>query len=173
MKSNNLRTRFVFTFMVISLSLVSIQGHAQAYAHSINASGQSTRMASGSISYSIGQVFYTLSSDTDHHINAGIQDPSISLSSSNQDIDVDVDTEVAMRIYPNPTPGAATLSSEGLDFTKLNSFRIFNYQGQLIHSEVISQQRTPIELSYLASGLYLIQIFVDEKLWNTIKLLKQ
>lgn len=56
-------------------------------------------------------------------------------------------------VYPNPTTGLFII--EGQDITKVE---VYNAQGQLIRTQMISDDRTEIDLSDAASGLYLVRI---------------
>ncbi|KJD34904.1 hypothetical protein PW52_12395 [Tamlana sedimentorum] len=140
--------------------------------HSINASGNDVIVDSGSITYSIGQVFYGSINNSDYQISEGVQQSNVDTNTANEDID-DISTEIDMLIYPNPTTDFVTLKSTGLNFNNENSLRVFDYQGKLISKQAITQNKTQINLNYLNTGLYIIQVFVNEQLWNTYKILKQ
>ena len=56
-------------------------------------------------------------------------------------------------VYPNPTTGLFII--EGQDITEVE---VYNAQGQLIRTQMISDDRTEIDLSNAASGLYLVRI---------------
>lgn len=161
---------FIFSLL---LAFCSYGSYAQESLSSLNSSGGHISSSSGSVSYSVGQVFYASTTSTSHNLQEGVQQANTITSSDNEDIGVPVTpSEVSVRIYPNPTTDFVTLSTQGLQFDTLNSYRVFNYQGQLIIDQSINQNDTTIGLSHLQSGLYLIQVFVNEQLWDTYKIIK-
>ena len=56
-------------------------------------------------------------------------------------------------VYPNPTTGLFII--EGQDITKVE---VYNAQGQLIRTQMISGDRAEIDLSNAANGLYLVRV---------------
>ena len=56
-------------------------------------------------------------------------------------------------VYPNPTTGLFIIEGQGITKTE-----VYNAQGQLIRTQMISDDRTEIDLSNAASGLYLVRI---------------
>ena len=144
---------------------------------SINATGYNIIGNDGSITYSIGQVFFSNIENSVHQISEGVQhgySENIE-DTGNEDTDIIIPkTNVDVLIYPNPTTDYVTLSSDGLDFNnELNSFQLYNYQGKLLKQNVIYQTKTQIDLSNLSSSIYLLQVFVEQKLWKTFKIIKQ
>ena len=58
-----------------------------------------------------------------------------------------------IHIYPNPTKGEVTVSSEGL-----NHIRIMNAYGQTVYNAKIDSDQVHIDLSDMAKGVYMIHI---------------
>lgn len=172
MKHTYLKHSLLSTFVFLFILFVSNGTNAQDNLYSINASGNNTELDAGSISYSIGQVFYSTMNNSDYLLYEGVQQSVTEVSTANEDVDL-IAPEIDMVIYPNPTTDLVTLKSSGLNFNKENSYRVFNYQGKLISDHPIANNETQINLNYLNTGLYIIQVFVDEQLWNTFKILKQ
>ncbi|MBO6027428.1 MAG: C10 family peptidase [Bacteroidales bacterium] len=69
-------------------------------------------------------------------------------------------------IYPNPTVSKVTIEGTGI-----SQIRIFNMVGQLIYDQVVSQDRTVIDLSEQPSGCYFVEVVSDQGI-ATNKLLK-
>ena len=58
-----------------------------------------------------------------------------------------------IHIYPNPTKGEVTVSSEGL-----NHIRIMNAYGQTVYNAKMDSDQVRIDLSDMAKGVYMIHI---------------
>ena len=66
---------------------------------------------------------------------------------------VDDNEMTTASVYPNPTTGLFII--EGQDITEVE---VYNAQGQLIRTQMVSGDRTEIDLSNAANGLYLVRI---------------
>ena len=144
--------------------------------HSLNASGSNISGNSGFVTYSIGQVFFSSITDNNHQMAEGVQQgyqESIE-DNTNEDADNIPTSEIQIVVYPNPTVDFITLASEGFDLNnQLNSYQLFNYQGKLLKQNSIQQNKTEIDLSHLSSSIYILQVFVEEKLSKTFKIIKR
>lgn len=165
--------------MTITIVFFSIKGLCQSdtIMLSLNATGNNTSSDSGTVSYSIGQVFYSY---IDGQVAEGIQHGTIAeIEDYTNNEDSDVPDDIAQPnakalVYPNPTSNYITLTTEGFNFTnQLNSYQLYNYQGKLILQNVLQNQNSRIDLSNFSSSIYILQIFAEEKLLKTFKIVKQ
>ena len=144
--------------------------------YSLNTSGTNTSGNSGFVSYSIGQVFFSNFADDAHQVEEGIQigyQENTEIN-NNEDADNVPSSEIEIVIFPNPTVDFITMASEGFDLdNQLNSYQLYNYQGKLLKQNIIEQNKTEIDLSNLSSSIYILQVFVEEKLWKTFKIVKR
>lgn len=171
----------LFCFTIFAVLLYSLQVNGQNISlQSINTSGDRIVGNSGSVSYSIGQVFYSYLEDDTHQATEGIQQVnpnSIEDSNSPEDSDMPDDITQAFvkaSVYPNPTIDYVTLTTEGFNFnSSLNSYQLYTYQGKLLSQNIIENQNTQIDLTYLSSSIYILQVFAEQKLLKTFKILKQ
>lgn len=93
------------SLIALAPALTYIQGQ-QAHA-SVNATGGNANSANGSVSYSVGQVFYTTAFSTKGSISEGVQQPfEISVLSGLEDV---AGIDLCYSVYPNPTSGKLTL----------------------------------------------------------------
>ncbi|SFZ94049.1 Por secretion system C-terminal sorting domain-containing protein [Flaviramulus basaltis] len=145
--------------------------------YSINSSGNNVSSNSGSITYSIGQVFFSNMGDNNYKLAEGIQNGNQEENSNNEDSDVpedDFSSKANVLIYPNPTTDFITLVTEGFNFNnQLNSYQLYNYQGKLINQSLIENQNSRIDLSNLSASIYILQVFAEENLLKTFKIVKQ
>jgi len=64
-----------------------------------------------------------------------------------------------MTVYPNPSQGEMTISLEGL-----RHYEIIDMNGQIVMQGQANGKRHTIEVSELASGLYLVKAY-NGKTW--------
>ncbi len=163
------------------LLLLSLKSFSQSndLINSINTTGNDLSGNSGSISYSIGQVFFSQIEDNNYQITKGIQhgiknDNEENTNNEDSDVPDDImETDVKAIVHPNPTTDYVTLTTEGFDFTnQLNSYHLYNYQGKLLHKSTILNQNSTIDLTNLSTSIYILQVFAKEKLLKTFKIIK-
>jgi len=77
-------------------------------------------------------------------------------------------------VYPVPVADNMTIELVGVDPTKEYQIQISNMLGQLIHEKPykLDVEKTEIEMSFLASGVYFFEIWDGEQLLFSQKLLK-
>ena len=144
--------------------------------YSLNTSGNNMSGSSGFVSYSIGQVFFSSMTDNAIQVIEGVQigyQENTEIN-NNEDADNIPSPEIEIIVFPNPTIDFVTLASEGFDLdNQLNSYQLYNYQGKLLKQNIIQQNKTEIDLSNLSSSIYILQVFVEQKLWKTFKIIKK
>ena len=73
------------------------------------------------------------------------------------------------KIYPNPANGLLNVASEDLG----TEIKIINTLGQIIQTTTIQNQTTILNISNLLNGIYFLQVFNNEKLIGTRKIVKE
>ena len=68
-----------------------------------------------------------------------------------------------MVVYPNPTQGEMTLSLEGL-----HRYEIIDMNGRTVMQGQASEKRHTVDVSDLASGLYLVKAY-NGQTWSICK----
>lgn len=171
MTYSSLRISALF-FIMFSCFLGVSQNTANM--ETFNTSGEDALGNTGSVSYSIGQVFFTYIGESVYNVAQGVQQ--INLIDNKEGIDTpeDVDSpEVNIVVYPNPTTDFVNLAMKGVDLENgQNTYQLFSYQGKLIQQQNIEDDHTEINLSHLSSSIYILQVFVKNKIWKTFKILK-
>lgn len=131
-----------------------------------NASG-----TGGTVSYSIGQIFYSSPSGTSHKIVQGMQQPyEISVVNAIEETKESA-IVLSASVFPNPAIENLTLKIENSNLKKL-SFELYSAQGKLLLSKQIDTDQTQIEVAQLASADYILKVYEGTKEIKTFKITK-
>lgn len=162
--------------MMLFFSLKGSSQNSQAITNdtmeTFNASGDDATGSSGSVTYSIGQVFYTFIGASIYNVTQGIQQEELYQTLAIEENSIEPKTEIF--IFPNPTTDFVIVNMEGFEFeTGPRSYQLYDFQGRLIKQNIINQIETQIELNDLSSSIYLLQVHVNNKIVKTFKILKK
>jgi len=160
--------------LYLSLVLLFVLGltglHAQ---ESVNTSGGNTLGSGGSVSYSVGQVVYTTNSGTTGTVSQGVQQPyEISVITGFDDIKW---MNLNCSVYPNPTTDYLTLkidASASIPIRNL-SYQLYDMNGRLLGSGKLESQETQIVMVNLVPETYLLEIFDQNKIVKSFKIIKR
>lgn len=134
----------------------------------INVAGGDSKSQSGSVSYSVGQVFYNSVSGSGFEINEGIQQPFEVYNVSSVD---ELSYNELIDVYPNPTQGKLTIELQELDLNMLDC-QVYDIKSNLVKNIKINSVKTDIFLDELTSGAYFIYVKQDGKTIQTFKIIK-
>jgi hypothetical protein len=134
---------------------------------SVNASGGGTSNASGSISYSIGQVVYQSVSNTSGSVSQGVQHAfEISTLSLEENA-----LNLSLSAYPNPTHELLNLRVGNYKQEKL-SYKLFDFQGKVISEASMLSEETTIEMKQLPVATYFVEVHNEGEKVQTFKIIK-
>ncbi|WP_281337153.1 T9SS type A sorting domain-containing protein [Flavobacterium eburneipallidum] len=136
----------------------------------INASGTDASGSSGTVAYSIGQVFYTYIGFSVYNVAQGIQHEVANNSLAKPEVSIEPKTELF--IFPNPTTDFVNIKMEGYE-NESKSYQLYDFQGRLLKQDVINQNETQISLYNLSSSVYILQVYLNNKILKTFKILKK
>lgn len=153
----------ILTLIFLGFSVSPLLGQ-----ESLNATGQNISNANGSISYSIGQVFYSDQSDSNASISEGVQYAiellSLSKTSSKYELDV--------AIFPNPSTSFVNLQTKENTFSSLH-YELYDLLGRLVESNKIISKKTIIDVGDLDNATYQLNILSsNQKILKTFKIIK-
>jgi hypothetical protein len=128
-----------------------------------NASG-----TGGSVSYSIGQIFYQYDSDITGNISQGVQHAyevySLGIFESNLNLNVS--------ISPNPSTELLTITITESKSENL-IFKLCDMQGKVIFSGDINSPHTTINMSRIPAAMYYVNIETTEnQILQSFKIIK-
>lgn len=134
-------------------------------------SGSNATSSSGSVTYSIGQVFYTYMGESVYTVAQGVQQQETDENLGTPEVE---NPKTEIFVYPNPTTDFVNINTEGFELdNRQQSYRLYDIQGRLLQQNKIEQTQTQVSLNNLSSSLYLLVIYVDNKLLQTFKILKK
>lgn len=138
---------------------------------SFNSSGGVTNGTGGSVSYSVGQIFYTTSQDESGSVYQGVQQPiEIYIVT---DIDNASDIHLSLDVYPNPTTDVLCLDVENENFKSL-SYQLYDMSGKIIIQNNIKSTSSRIDVQSIEASTYFLRIVNNEtnKEVKTFKIIK-
>jgi len=138
----------------------------------INASGTDATGSSGTVTYSIGQLFYTYIGLSVYNVAQGVQhgESSVFLSTAENT----VESKMEMLIFPNPTTDFVTLHMEALEYENgPQSYQLYDLQGRLLLQNTIKKTETQINLNNLNASVYILRVYANNKVLKTFKILKK
>ena len=155
----------LFTIIMLGLAQsIGVQAQEAIPATGGNASG-----SDGSLSYTIGQVFYTTNTGTNGSKADGVQQPyEISVVVG---IEQTRDIDLVCTAYPNPTTDLLILELGG-DATEEFFFQLYDIMGKLLVNKKIIDCKTTISMVNLAPATYFLKVTDHKKVVKTFKIIK-
>lgn len=150
----------LFIYYFIMLCLISQNLIAQ---QSLNSSGVLIQSNFGSISVSIGEVFY-LNKGSSYSISEGIQHGIVInkiLTNSN----------IHILVYPNPTNDLIFFKVENYNFQNL-TYQLYNILGFELLNGRITGTASFISIKQLPPSVYYLKIYRSENVMATYKIIK-
>ena len=151
------------TVIIVLLLAGLIRAEAQV---AETASGGEATGPSGSVSYSVGQVFYTAATSANGSVSSGVQQ-AYEISSTLGINDETISLELS--VYPNPTSDYLTLKVEE---TAQLTYQLYNVQGILIEEKLVNSYTTGIDLEAHPSATYFLTVLKNSKRIKTFKIIK-
>ncbi len=156
----------LFTIIMCGLvQAIGVQAQEAIPAAGANASG-----IDGSVSYTIGQVFYTTNTGINGSKADGVQQPyEISVVVG---IEQTRDIDLVCTAFPNPTQDILFLEVEIVANDNF-SFQLYDMMGKLLISKELTDIRTTISMANLAPATYFLKITDHKKVVKTFKIIKK
>jgi len=154
------------TIASIAFVLLSLGG---VYAQEVvNSGGGEATGTGGEVSYSIGQITYSAQEGMGGSVAQGVQQPyEISVIIGLNDLYADLQ----LSVFPNPTASYLELN---IDNNKVGSLSIelYNTQGKLMKSSVVTSSKTLIEVGELPVSMYILKVLHNQEIVKTFKIIK-
>lgn len=160
---NKIIGRVPFSAILIFVGITSM--HAQA---ALTAAGGNAVGDDGSVTYTIGQVFYRSIADAGGSVSPSVQQPVLSFTVSTDDIN---DRDLSASIYPNPGKTIVTLSIQKANLENV-SYQLFDVNGKLLRNQKVNYFQEEISLEHLSNGIYLLKVVDRNVAHKTFKIIK-
>jgi hypothetical protein len=143
-----------------------------AQENTLTAGGNATG-SGGSVSFSVGQVFYQIHEGSGGSVAEGLQQPyEIYVVTS---VDNMMDITLSMKAFPNPVVDILQLVvDEQVDFSVAGyHFRLLDSQGRNLQSDHITGRHTEIDMSQLPPAVYFVRVMDSTRELKTFKVIKR
>jgi len=152
-------------FLLLGLSFTGLQAQ-----EAIPAAGGNDAGSGGSVSYTVGQVFYTNITATNGSAAQGVQQPYEIYA-------VGVPEEASgfkliCSAFPNPAVDLLLLKVENYDNKKL-SYQLYDISGKLLESKKITCDKTSVSIGNYTSAAYVLKVTGNNKEIKVFKILKK
>jgi len=149
-------------FLLLSFGLTSLQAQ-----ESVNATGGNASGSGGTVAYSLGQVVYTTNSGTSGSVSQGVQQAyEISTVGIKE-----TELNISLSVFPNPTIDHLTLQIHDYNNEKLTC-QLFDMQGKLLISEVITSNQIQINMSDFPVATYFMIVMQKNRKIQSFKIIK-
>jgi hypothetical protein len=134
---------------------------------SVNTAGGEVKNASGSVSYSIGQVAYLSVSNSNGSVSQGVQQAfEISTLSLEEN-----KFNFTMNAFPNPTTENLDLRVGNYKQEKL-AYKLIDLEGKVISGASMLSEETTIDMKQLPVATYFVEVHHENKKVQTFKIIK-
>lgn len=150
------------------------QSNTNDIMETIITSGKNATGSSGTVSYSIGQVFYTyFGLQSVYNVAQGIQHQE-TRNTQTLGTPENIESKTEIFIFPNPTADFVNINMKGVELENGQFFyQLYDIQGRLIKHSIINQTETQISLYNLSSSIYILQVHIDNKVLKIFKIIKK
>ena len=135
----------------------------------ISSTGGISSGSGGTLSYTIGQVFYSRNTSIAGSVSQGVQQAFEFQSLSNPGL---LTVQLTAVTYPNPTTDFIVLKITDTALENLQ-YTLFDLNGKTIASNPIRITSTEIPMKNLSVGMYLLKLTKKNKPLKTFKVIKK
>jgi hypothetical protein len=157
-----------FNVPLIALCLF-VSGTTIQAQNTIPASGGNASGSGGSASYTVGQIVYITSSNSNGSVAQGVQQPyEISVVTA---VEKAKDISLEIVVYPNPVTDFAKLKIKNYEVENLR-YQLYDIHSSLLQDNKIVGNETNIIMSNLLPATYFLKVTDINKVIKTFKIIK-
>ena len=158
--------RNIIPSLISVLSIVSGNLFAQ---QGIHTSGGNASGTGGSVSYSVGQVFYSSQNSAAGSLNQGVQQPYELVVT---EVAKSISSGIKCEVFPNPVVKELKLRING-DIPKNATWKLIDLKGVTVLQGNVKEVETLLPVSGLPMAAYNLQILSGEKEIQRYNIIKQ
>ena len=160
-------------FKLCMAAVLLIFGFTGLFAQSdLTSAGGDASGGGGSLSFSVGQVNYTMNSGTTGNVLQGVQQPYDILVTNSTEKGIEIDLTVSA--FPNPVMDRLILKVEYWDAQNLSlHYQLYGLNGQLIEVKKIASTNTNINVRNLRPSIYFLAVYEKDKEIKNFKIVKK
>jgi hypothetical protein len=132
-------------------------------------SGGDYTASSGSVSFSVGQVFFSSDTTAEGSLHEGVQHAfewyPVSVA--------DESLVAGVQVFPNPTAGWITIELDKNKSREHITCLISDAYGKTVQNTLLDAESVRIDMQHVPPGWYLVQIVQNQKAIQTFKIIKQ
>ncbi len=136
----------------------------------IPTSGGNAEGSGGSVSYSVGQVYYMTHEGSTGSVSEGVQQP-YEISAITGIIEA-AGIDLVLSAFPNPVTDFLILRIDQYNPQNL-SYQLFDINGRLIQIGYVIGNETIIDMTGIIPAVYLLKVLDNKKEIKTFRILKQ
>jgi hypothetical protein len=157
------------TTIALIVFCMFVFGTAIQAQNAIPASGGNDFGYGGSVSFTVGQTFYTTNPGTNGSVAQGVQQPyEISIVTG---IEEAKDISLEILVYPNPATEFVKLKIENYEVQNLR-FQLYDINGSLLQDNKVEDNETIIVMINYVSATYFLKVTDKNKVIKTFKIIK-
>ena len=137
--------------------------------NAVTVSGGEANGNSGSVSYSIGQTFYSANVGTSGQVSEGVQQPYEIYDVT--EVQSAISGAISLSAFPNPTSDFLTLRIDG-DYIDGLSCAMFDISGKEIMQQRITSSQTSLDVQQLPPATYFVRVTKEKNEVKTFKIVK-
>ncbi len=132
----------------------------------IPASGGNATGSGGSVSYSIGQIFFNIHTGANGSVAEGVQQPwEISVVTSVTEAE---GIDLVVSAFPNPATDYLILRVDNYDFEHLE-YLLFDVNGKLLKEGKVTGSETTISMTNLVPAVYFLKVIQTSPSYQEVK----
>lgn len=163
----NMNRKFILFFAVLSLVwILCPMANAQ---NAVTVSGGDASDNSGSVSYTVGQTFYSANVGASGQVNEGVQKAYEIYDVT--EVQNPISSAISLSAFPNPTSDFLTLCVESDEISGLNCV-MYDISGKEIMQQRIGSLETSIDMQSLPPATYFVRVTKGKNEVKTFKIVK-
>ena len=145
--------------------------NALVFAQNLNtfaSSGSTYQSSGGTMSFTLGQLIDDENNSSNLNIAQGVQQVYSNETSLHTE---NIESQIFIATYPNPVVNHFYIKVKDVNLNTY-SYKLFDLNGRLLSAAELRTNETKVSSNSLQQAVYILNIFKDQSLVETVKILK-